>query len=106
MNQIIAEARSEKWSLGWLRKAKQTKSNSPILTGEARLQKGMPQTIVRQLEEAGGDEIVACLAAWKNYGADGPYLTVELSPKYVRREYRPTDRSNLSFIFSDDEEAQ
>jgi hypothetical protein len=105
MNESFGEVKSEKRSLGWLRKAKQAKPKSPILTGEARLQKSTLQTIVRQLEEAGGDEIVACLAAWKNYGADGPYLTVELSPKYVRREYRPTDRSNLSFIFNDDEEA-
>jgi hypothetical protein len=64
------------------------------------------KALVQQFEGMDVAEGSCCLAAWKNYDADGAYLTIELSPKYVRREHRPQGRNTLSFIFDDDEEAQ
>lgn len=94
----------KKKSLGILRKATKTKEKSPELTGQLKLQRHTIETFIRQFEEAGGGEIVCCLAGWSNHDGNEPYLTIELSPKYVRREYRPVQRSNLSFIFNDHEE--
>jgi hypothetical protein len=94
----------KKKSLSILRKAMKTREKSPDLTGQLKLQRHMLATFNKQFEEAGGGEIVCCLAGWSNHGGNGQYLTIELSPRYVRRENRPAQRSNLSFIFNDDEE--
>lgn len=94
----------KKKSLGALRKATKTKERSPDLTGQLKLQRHTMETFKKQFEETDEDDIVCCLAGWINHDGNGPYLTIELSPKYVRREYRPFQRSNLSFIFNNDEE--
>jgi hypothetical protein len=104
MNTIEPNA-PPKRSIGKLRKANKTKPRSPDMVGQIHLQRHILQLFRKQFDETNADEIVACLAAWKNYDADGPYLTIELSPKYVRRENPPADRSDLSFIFDNDEEA-
>ena len=101
----IESDKTPRRSIGKLRKCEKTKPRSPDLVGEIRFQRHLLETLNKQFEETGSDEIVCCLAAWANHDSIGPYLTIEISPKYVRREYRP-ERSNLSFIFSDDEEAQ
>jgi hypothetical protein len=61
------------------------------------------ETFTKQFEETDGDDIVCCLAGWSNHDGNGPYLTIELSPRYVRREYRAAQRSNLAFLFDDEE---
>ena len=95
----------KKKSLGILRKATKTKERSPDLTGQMKLQRHTLETFTKQFEETDEDDIVCCLAGWSNHDGNGPYLTIELSPRYVRREYRPAQRGNLSFIFNDHEEA-
>ncbi len=87
-----------KKSLGNLRKAQKAKPRSPIATGTMKLQRHTLETIVRQLERSGEDEIEACLAAWENQDRQGePYLTIELSPKFYHPEpQRP--RRAASFL--------
>jgi hypothetical protein len=105
MNQIEAPNQPKR-SLGKLRKVEKTKPKSPDMAGELRLRKHTLRTLAQQFDETHSDEVPACLAAWKNYDADGPYLTIELSPKYIRREHRSQGKNTLSFIFDDDEETQ
>ena len=95
---------TQKRSLGALRKNTKTKSRSPDLVGTLALQRHTIEVIAKQFEETGGDEITCCLAGWTNHDANGPYLTIEISPKYVRREHRPTQRSNLSWLLDEQEE--
>ena len=99
------ELETKKRSLGALRKNTKTKSRSPDLVGQLSLQRHTMEAIAKQFEETNSVEIVCCLAGWINEDSKGQYLTVELSPKYVRREYRPTQRNNLSFLFNDEENA-
>jgi hypothetical protein len=96
---------TQKRSLGALRKNTKTKPRSPDLAGQLILQRHTIEAIAKQFEETNGEEVVCCLAGWTNHDANGPYLTIEISPKYVRREHRPTQRNNLSFIFNDEENA-
>jgi hypothetical protein len=59
--------------------------------------------ISRQLDEAGGDEISCNIAGWKNSDQDGQYLTVEVSPEFVRYgRQRPTP-GMFDDIFGDDD---
>jgi|SRR6516225_1511963 hypothetical protein len=85
-----------KKSLGNLRKAQKTKPRSPITTGTMKLQRHTLESIVRQFERSGGDEIEACLAAWENHDQQGePYLTIELSPKFVSPQAQTPQKSSL-----------
>jgi hypothetical protein len=95
---------SPKRSIGKLKKADKTKPRSPDLIGQLRLQRHTLKILSGQFEETGTDEIVCCLAGWKNHDNEGPYLTIEISPKYVRREDHP-QQSALSFIFDEEEQA-
>jgi hypothetical protein len=79
MNQIEAPNQPKR-SLGKLRKVEKTKPKSPDMAGELRLRKHTLRTLAQQFDETHSDEVPACLAAWKNYDADGPYLTIELPP--------------------------
>ena len=98
------EPLAQKRSLGALRKAPKTKPRSPDLAGQLSLQRHTITAIAKQFEDSGSDEIACCLAGWINEDSKGQYLTVELSPKYVRREYRPTQRSNLSWLLDEQED--
>jgi hypothetical protein len=80
------ELDTKKRSLGALRKAPETKSRSPDLAGQLSLQRHTMEAIAKQFEGTNGEEVVCCLAGWINQDSSGQYLTVELSPKYVRRE--------------------
>ena len=95
---------TQKRSLGALRKNAKTKPRSPDLVGTLALQRHTMKAIGKQFEETGSDEIVCCLAGWINQDSNGQYLTVELSPRYVRREHRPTQRSNLSWLLDEQED--
>jgi hypothetical protein len=98
------EHNTKKRSLGALRKAPKTKPRSPDLVGTLALQRHTMKEIGKQFEETGSDEIACCLAGWINQDSSGQYLTVELSPRYVRREHRPTQRSNLSWLLDEQED--
>jgi hypothetical protein len=77
---------SKQKSLGRLYRAKQTKPRSPALTGQLHIQRHTLRTIVADLEESDGDEVVCNIAAWSNRGKRGErYVTVELSPKFKAR---------------------
>ena len=75
-------------SLGGLRKAPKTKPKSPDLQGKMKAQRHTIETLLKQLDEADADEIVANLAGWVNQDHGGQYLTVELSPRYISRKLR------------------
>jgi hypothetical protein len=58
--------------------------------------------IFRQLDKAGGDEVTCNIAGWKNNNHFEQYLTVEVSPEFVR--YGPQPKPGMfDDIFADDE---
>jgi hypothetical protein len=75
----------QKRSLGSLRNANKTKPKSPDLTGQFKLQRHTAAAIVDQFDHDKVEEIVCNIAGWKNQDYSGPYLTVELSPRFVAR---------------------
>src|SRR6516165_999848 len=74
-----------KRSLGSLRKATKTKPRSPDLTGQMKLQRHTAAAILEQFGHEGIEEVVCNIAGWKNQDYKGPYLSVELSPRFVPR---------------------
>ena len=86
----------QKRSLGALRKNNKTKPKSPDLTGQMKLQRHTAAAIVDQFSHDGIEEVVCNIAAWKNQDYSGPYLTVELSPRFVARsKWKKTISSTL-----------
>ena len=75
----------QKRSLGTLRKANKTKPKSPDLTGQMKLQRHTAAAIVEQFSHDNIEEVVCNIAGWRNQDHNGPYLTVELSPRFVAR---------------------
>ena len=75
----------QKRSLGSLRKATKTKPRSPDLTGQMKLQRHTAAAILEQFSHDGIEEVVCHIAGWKNQDYSGPYLSVELSPRFVAR---------------------
>jgi len=51
---------------------------------------------MKQLNEQKGDEIICNLAGWRNVGKYGPFLTVELSPRFVRKATNTTSAASQS----------
>jgi len=86
-------------SLGELRKANKTKPRSPDVTGRLRLQRHTLHAIIRDFKEADGDEVVCNIAGWKNQDHAGPYLTVEISPRYTPHEQRTPRASVFDDMF-------
>ena len=80
------QSQKTKRSLGALRRASKTKTLSPDLTGPMRLQRHTLDTLVKQFDEIDQDELICNLAAWRNQDSNGPYLSVELSPRFVSRK--------------------
>ena len=72
-------------SLGTLRKATKTKPRSTDLTGQIKLQRHTAAAIVDQFGQDDIEEVVCNIAGWKNQDYNSPYLTVELSPRFVAR---------------------
>jgi hypothetical protein len=80
------EPLSKKRSLGALRKAEKTKDRSPDSTGTLKLQRHTFEALSKQFQETAAAEIDCCIAGWRNSDQGGqPYLSVELSPRYVSR---------------------
>ena len=93
----------QKRSLGALRKANKTKPKSPDLTGQMKLQRHTAAAIVEQFSDEQVDEVVCNIAGWRNQDYNGPYLTVELSPRFVAR--MATDQEDIiDAIINDKEE--
>jgi hypothetical protein len=93
----------QKRSLGSLRKANKTKPKSPDLSGQMKLQRHTAAAIVDQFDHDKVEEIVCNIAGWKNQDYNGPYLTVELSPRFVARP--PVERDDIiDSIINDKEE--
>jgi hypothetical protein len=98
-NEVIKPKRS----LGALRKATKTKPRSPDLTGQFKLQRHTAAALVEQFSHDDIEEVVCNVAGWKNQDYSGPYLTVELSPRFVAR--MPTDQEDIiDSIINDNEE--
>ena len=93
----------QKRSLGALRKATKTKPKSPDLTGQMKLQRHTAAAIVEQFSHDDIEEVVCNIAGWKNQDHDGPYLTVELSPRFVARTQVERD-DIIDSIINDNEE--
>ena len=55
-------------SLGALRKTPKTKPKSPDTQGAMKVQRHTIETLMRQLEDADADEIIANIAGWFNRG--------------------------------------
>jgi hypothetical protein len=93
-----------KKSLGALRKAEKTKERSPDLTGQLHLQRHTLRAIVKQAKETGDAEIPCNLAAWRNRDRQGqPYLTVELSPRFLPHKQRLSKSDVFDDLFDDDD---
>src|SRR5271168_3084783 len=93
----------QKLSLGALRKANKTMPKSPDLTGQMKLQRHTASAIVEQFSHDGIEEVICNIAGWKNQDHNGPYLTVELSPRFVARA--PVERDDIIVsIINDNEE--
>src|SRR6266852_694997 len=86
----------KKRSLGNLRTAVQSKPNSPSSVGDIRIQKDTLLILMKQLNEQKGNEIICNLAGWRNVGKLGPFLTVELSPRFVRKATNTTSAASQS----------
>ena len=93
----------QKRSLGALRKNDKTKPKSPDLTGQMKLQRHTAAAIVEQFSHDGIEEVVCNIAGWKNQDYSGPYLTVELSPRFVTRTQLEGD-DIIDSIINDNEE--
>jgi len=64
-----------------------------------KLQRHTMEAIAKQFKETDADEMECCLAGWRNTDAKGqPYLSVELSPKYVGRRQEPAETDLADFI--------
>ena len=89
----INELPKQKRSLGALRKANKTKPRSPDLTGQLKLQRHTAAAIVEQFSSNHFEEVVCNIAGWRNQDYNGPFLTVELSPRFVARA--PTKKDDI-----------
>jgi hypothetical protein len=93
----------QKRSLGTLRKANKTKPRSPDLTGQMKLQRHTAAAIVEQFSHDDVEEVVCSIAGWKHQDYRGPYLSVELSPRFVARMQVEED-DIIDSIINDNEE--
>ena len=93
-----------KKSLGILRKAHKTKPRSPDATGTLAIQLHTLLAIVKGFDANRDDEVICNIAGWKNQDRQGPYLTVELSPRFLPHEHRGPKRSIFDDVFDDEHE--
>jgi hypothetical protein len=96
---VFDESTPAKRSLGSLRKATKTKDRSPDSTGTLKLQRHTLEAIAKQFKETDATEIDCCIAGWRNSDQNGqPYLSVELSPRYVARRRERAQSNFEDFI--------
>jgi hypothetical protein len=97
------EPTTQKRSLGKLRITKKTKPRSPDLTGQLQLQRHTAAVLAKQFDDTEDGEIICNIAGWSNQDYRGPYLTVELSPRYAPLNTQ-AHQANLAFIFKNQED--
>jgi hypothetical protein len=101
----LEEPVTKKRSLGKLRRAPKTKDKSPDMIGSLRLRRDTAMAIIKPFEHGNVEEVECNIAGWANEDREGQCLTIEISPKYASRQFRPPMPNRLNFIF-DDEECQ
>jgi hypothetical protein len=75
-----------KRSLGGLRRVQHPSPNGPQFLGTMRVQRSTLLALLKQFNEAGAEEVICKLAGWENSNANGPFLTVEVSPWFVPKK--------------------
>jgi hypothetical protein len=100
----VEDTNKRKKSLGALRKHQKTKPKSPDATGKFLFQRHTLAEISRQLNEVGGNEIRCNIAAWKNEDQNGPYMSVEISPEFVRYEQQQLKSDSFYDMFDEEDE--
>jgi hypothetical protein len=68
-----------------------------------KLQRHTAAAIVQQFSHDAIEEVVCNVAGWKNQDYAGPYLTVELSPRFAARAQMERD-DIIDAIINDNEE--
>jgi hypothetical protein len=72
-------------SLGSLRPAKKTKPKSPDCTGKLLLRREHLLVFLKQLEQSQEEAVACSIAGWKGNGVYGPFMTIEISPRFEKR---------------------
>jgi len=75
-------------SLGKLRPALKTKDKSPDATGTIFIKRNLLLRLCQELNQSNAGGVLAYLAGWFKEDGDGKYMTIQLSAKYERPEYR------------------
>ena len=88
----------KKLSLGALRPSQLTNPRAPKYTGKITIQRDLIEVLSRQIQQTGASEIVANLAGWVNSDSSGPFLTIEISPRYVAKS-APRQPNTLEHFF-------
>jgi hypothetical protein len=74
-----------KRSLGGLRRNQSTSLNAPEYIGTMRMQRSTLLVLLKQFNESNSNEVICNVAAWENSNANGPFLTVEASPRFAAK---------------------
>ncbi len=90
-----------KHSLGSLRKANKTKDKSPDLTGQLILQRDDFERIAQEFAATNRQEISCDLAAWTDHNSRGPFLTVQISPRYVQKQKQAETLNGVDYFSMD-----
>jgi hypothetical protein len=80
------------------------KPSSPDLTGQLKLQRHTAAAIAEQVSHDHADEVICNIAGWKHHDYNGPYLTVELSPRFVARLPAESRRYHRFYIDEKEED--
>ena len=72
----------------------------PDAIGKLHFQRPTLAEIYNQLEDAGGDEIICNIAAWRN----GEFITVEVSPEFAPYQRQTSRHGLFGEIFEDDDD--
>jgi hypothetical protein len=103
----IDETKSEKQSVGVLKKHQKTKEKSPDLTGQINIQRHTLEVLASQLMATTADEVTCNIAAWNSRGYDGePFLSVVISPRYTQQMSPAPEWDFLDFLANIDEGTQ
>jgi hypothetical protein len=82
-------------SLGSLRAvAEQPTEKHPRFLGKMTLQLHTLSYLWKQASDTQSDEVICNLAGWINHDTSGPFITVELSPKFVSKQQKLPANSN------------
>jgi hypothetical protein len=54
--------------------------------------------LLKQFNESAADEVICKIASWENANANGPFLTVEVSPRFVPEKPQPLPHGVLAYL--------